>query len=238
MSIFSRKISMLDSGLLQGFTDHHSHLLPGVDDGFETAESSLEALDFMQQAGVAEIWLTPHIMEDVPNRTADLKQRFGEFEAAYTGGIVLNQAAENMMDSLFNQRWEARDILLLNGNHPLIETSYFRPPMEMQGLIGEMLNSGFRPILAHPERYKYMEQSDYDELKELGIIFQLNLGSIAGSYSPATKEKAEWLLQKGYYNLMGSDIHNLSFYQHTVSTPLSKKTIDRMRQIPNHLENL
>lgn len=238
MSIFSRKISMLDSGLLEGFIDHHSHLLPGVDDGFETAESSLEALDYMQQAGVAEIWFTPHIMEDVPNRTADLKQHFETFNAAYMGSIRLNQAAENMMDNLFNERWEARDLLMLTGNHPLIETSYFRPPMEMQGIIGEMLNSGFRPILAHPERYKYMEQSDYDELKELGVIFQLNLGSIAGSYSPTTKEKAEWLLQKGYYNLMGSDIHNLPFYRHTVNAPLSKKTIDRLRLIPNHLEDL
>ncbi len=227
---------MLDSGLLQGFTDHHSHLLPGVDDGFQTAESSLEALDCMEKFGVAEIWLTPHIMEDVPNATAALKQHFQEFSAAYEGSIRLNQAAENMMDSLFVERWEARDLLMLSGNHPLIETSYFRPPMEMKGLIGEMLNNGTTPILAHPERYKYMEQSDYEELKSLGLIFQLNLGSIAGSYSPTTKEKAEWLLEKGFYDLMGSDIHNLPFYLHTVNTPLSKKVIDRLRLIPNQLQ--
>lgn len=105
----------------------------------------------------------------------------------------------------------------------------------MRGLIGEMLNAGLRPILAHPERYKYMEQSDYEELKQLGLLFQLNLGSIAGCYSKHTKEKAEWLLENGYYDLMGSDIHNLRFYNHTINEPLPKKVIEAMRQIPNQL---
>ena len=175
--IFSRKKSILESGLLDGFTDHHSHLLPGVDDGFQTADLTLEALRTMEQAGVADVWLTPHIME----------------------------------------------------------TSYFRAPIEMRGLIGEMLNAGLHPILAHPERYKYMEQSDYEELKQLGLLFQLNLGSIAGCYSKHTKEKAEWLLENGYYDLMGSDIHNLRFYNHTINEPLPKKVIEAMRQIPNQL---
>lgn len=77
--IFSRKKSILESGLLDGFTDHHSHLLPGVDDGFQTADLTLEALRTMEQAGVADVWLTPHIMEDVPNTVGALKQRFEEF---------------------------------------------------------------------------------------------------------------------------------------------------------------
>ena len=68
--IFSRKKSILESGLLDGFTDHHSHLLPGVDDGFQTADLTLEALRTMEQAGVADVWLTPHIMEDVPNNAS------------------------------------------------------------------------------------------------------------------------------------------------------------------------
>ena len=62
--------SILESGLLDGFTDHHSNLLPGVDDGFQTADLTLEALRTMEQAGVADVWLTPHIMEDVPNTVA------------------------------------------------------------------------------------------------------------------------------------------------------------------------
>ena len=72
-------------------------------------------------------------------------------------------------------------------------------------------------------------------VKQLGLLFQLNLGSIAGCYSKHTKEKAEWLLENGYYDLMGSDIHNLRFYNHTINEPLPKKVIEAMRQIPNQL---
>ena len=233
--LFSKKQSILDSGLLQGFTDHHSHLLPGVDDGFQTATDTLEALRVMEDAGVADVWLTPHIMEDVPNTVEGLKKRFNEFSAEYNGGVRLHLAAENMMDGIFTERWKQRDILMLGDASPLIETSYFRAPIEMRGLIGEMLNAGLRPILAHPERYKYMEQSDYEELKQSGVLFQLNLGSSAGCYSKHTKEKAEWLLSNGFYDLMGSDIHNLRFYNHTVNEPLRQKIIDAMRQIPNQL---
>lgn len=233
--IFKKRQSILDSGLLQGFTDHHSHLLPGVDDGFQTAEDTLEALHAMEQAGVAEVWFTPHIMEDVPNDTADLRRHFDEFKASYTGGIKLNLAAENMMDNVFAIRWEERDLLMIADKHPLVETSYFRAPLEMRGLIGEMLNAGLSPILAHPERYKYMEQSDYEELKQIGVLFQMNLGSIAGCYSKHTKERAEWLLTNGFYDLMGSDIHNLRFYNHSITTPLSMKIIDKLREIGNRL---
>ena len=226
---------MLDSGLLDGITDHHSHLLPGVDDGFQTEADTLKALSFMESIGVREVWMTPHIMEDVPNTTAHLKERFAEFAPKYEGSIKLNLAAENMIDNLFVERWEQQDVLKLGELHPLIETSYFRAPIEMLGLIGEMLNKGLRPILAHPERYKYMHEGDYEDLKRRGILFQLNLGSIAGCYSPHTKEKAEWLLSKGYYDLIGSDIHNLHFYEHTINTPLSKKVLERMRQITNRI---
>ena len=163
--IFSRKKSILESGLLDGFTDHHSHLLPGVDDGFQTADLTLEALRTMEQAGVADVWLTPHIMEDVPNTVGALKQRFEEFSATYNGSVRLHLAAENMMDGIFAERWRQRDILMLGDSHPLIETSYFRAPIEMRGLIGEMLNAGLHPILAHPERYKYMDcPKPYPEL--------------------------------------------------------------------------
>ena len=108
--IFSRKKSILESGLLDGFTDHHSHLLPGVDDGFQTADLTLEALRTMEQAGVADVWLTPHIMEDVPNTVGALKQRFEEFSATYNGSVRLHLAAENMMDGIFAERWRQRDI--------------------------------------------------------------------------------------------------------------------------------
>ena len=79
-----RKKSLLKSGFLEGFTDRHSHLLPGVDDGFRTMEETLDALEYMESAGVSEIWLTPHIMEDIPNTTADLRNK-----STWRNGIYL-----------------------------------------------------------------------------------------------------------------------------------------------------
>ena len=70
-----RKFSILESGILEGGTDWHCHILPGVDDGVQTMEKSLEVLDFYEQTGIREVWLTPHIMEDCPNETAALKDR-------------------------------------------------------------------------------------------------------------------------------------------------------------------
>ena len=76
MGLFNRTVKVADSGLFQGRTDWHCHILPGVDDGFKTMQDSLAALALYERAGILEVWLTPHVMEDIPNTTAFLKERF------------------------------------------------------------------------------------------------------------------------------------------------------------------
>ncbi|MDD6668024.1 MAG: capsular biosynthesis protein, partial [Bacteroidales bacterium] len=71
---FSRKTTLCKSNLLGGAIDCHTHLLPGVDDGFRKADDSLAALARMESTGVRTVWLTPHIMEDIPNETDDLRR--------------------------------------------------------------------------------------------------------------------------------------------------------------------
>ena len=108
---FRKRISLRDSGIFEGFTDFHSHILPGVDDGVQTMEESLAILREYESLGVQAVWLTPHIMEDIPNTTAHLKARFSELQAAYTGSVRLYLAAENMLDNLFLERLERNDVL-------------------------------------------------------------------------------------------------------------------------------
>ena len=109
---FSRRTDA--AGLLDpGFTDWHCHVLPGVDDGVRTMAEALEVLEEYGRRGVAEVWLTPHIMEDIPNTTAALRERFSELQAAYSGPVRLHLAAENMLDSLFEERLESGDLLPL-----------------------------------------------------------------------------------------------------------------------------
>ena len=211
--IFSHPIN----SYLTGFTDHHSHILPGVDDGVKKMEVSLNVLEKYEQLGIAEVWCTPHIMEDIPNTTEGLRQRFAELCEAYKGPIKLNLAAEYMMDGLFEERLEQNDLLTIGheGNQLLVETSYYTPPMDMDQILIQIKRKGYHPLLAHPERYVYMNKERYHELKADGIRFQLNLSSMAGAYGPEAKQKARWLLRKNYYNFAGSDLHsirNISFW--------------------------
>ena len=198
------------SSLLSNFTDHHSHILPGVDDGVKKMEVSLKVLERYEQLGIAEVWCTPHIMEDIPNTTEALRARFAELCEAYQGPIKLHLAAEYMMDALFEERLSQGDLLSLGdqGNQLLVETSYFTPPMDMDSILLRIKQKGYYPVLAHPERYVYMDRERYKELKNKDIRFQLNLSSLAGAYGSEAKDKAHWILKHNYYNLAGSDLHS------------------------------
>ena len=102
--LFKKKYALVDSGILQGMTDLHSHLLPGVDDGSPDTASSLEMLAWMEALGIRKVWFTPHVMEDFQNNSSRLEQVFQTFQQAYTGPIELNLASEYMLDVFLIQR--------------------------------------------------------------------------------------------------------------------------------------
>ena len=239
---FSKKTTIAESGILRGATDHHSHILPGVDDGVESMDEALRILATYEKAGVKELWLTPHIMEDIPNTPDKLLARFAELQVAYTGSITLHLAAEYMIDnhlrSLLSNannklrptlegRWHEQsevtegsdhlqgkrvkeNSLLPIGkkqNHLLVETSYFNPPMRLHETLRQIKSLGYHPLLAHPERYMYMDEEEYIRLHQEGVKFQLNLPSICGGYGNTVKKRAQWLLKKGLYDVIGSDTH-------------------------------
>ena len=229
---FSSKYNLLQSGIFNGWTDCHSHILPGVDDGIQSVKDSLAILTMYEQMGVKKVWLTPHIMEDCPNTPEKLKVRFEELESAYQGKIELSLSAENMMDELFVKRLE-QGILMPYGdnqNELLIETSYVQPPMGMEGILRDMRKAGYIPVLAHPERYLYMDAEKYENIKEMGVKFQLNVTSLIGAYGKQVKERAEYLLNEGYYNYSGSDAHSYHAIQRAFEhKSLKKDTISVIR---------
>lgn len=216
---FQKKQTLAESGILRGMTDYHSHLLPGVDDGVQTVEESLAILRLYEQLGIREVWFTPHIMEDIPNTTAGLRSRFEQFQKRYTGNIRLHLAAEYMLDNLFKERLAHRDLLPIGeeGNHLLVETSYFNPPMDLYGMMEKIKSVGFIPVLAHPERYTYMGEKDYHRLKEAGVMFQSNLPSLVGGYGSPVKKKVEELHSKAMINLYGTDTHTFSSFNRIIS---------------------
>ena len=188
-----KRISLKESGIFEDFTDCHSHILPGVDDGVQTLEEGVEG-------------------------------RFAEPQAAYSGPIKLHLASENMLDNLFEERLEKNDLLPLgkNSDHLLVETSYFNPPMGLNNILLRIKAKGYYPLLAHPERYIYMGESDYQRLKDMGVKFQLNLPSLVGIYGKSVQKKAKQLLKHTMYDMVGSDLHTLTqcslFNEHCMSS--------------------
>ena len=222
---FRKIASLRESGMFKGFTDWHSHILPGVDDGFKKLEDSLRMLSIYEKEGMKRVWLTPHIMEDYPNTPEKLRTRFEELKLAYTGPIELRLAAEHMLDSLFQERIEKGEVLPIgeNGEFLLVETSYINPPFGMEEMLESVVSHGLRPLLAHPERYRYMEENDYYRLKDQGVLFQTNFVSLVDGYGDQARKKAEWLLKEGLVDVTGSDVHRVEFFERFAGESARKK---------------
>lgn len=232
---FTKRTVLEKSGIFQEFIDWHSHILPGVDDGVRSMEESLQILSRYEELGIKEVWLTPHIMEDIPNTTDELRKKFKELTLSYRGNIALQLASENMLDNLFEKRLAADDLLPLGkeGRYLLVETSYFNPPVDLKNVLLRIKAKGYFPMLAHPERYRYMDDNNYRELKTLDVKFQLNLSSLSGAYGTTARKKAQMMLKKGYYDMCGSDIHSASFMKSMLCGKYLYKEIKQIRNILN-----
>ena len=233
MWFLNDKVTVRDCGLLEDFSDCHCHLLPGVDDGVGKVDETLRILRVWEKAGVKEVWLTPHIREDIPNEPNERRQRYEALKEVYQGPIVLRLAAEHMMDGLFSRRLVADDVLPIgtSGTCLLVETSYYIPPMNMEVIIDRIKKEGYDPLLAHPERYQYMEKNDYRFWKDKGVLLQLNLPSLTGAYGQDVQRKAEWLLRENMYDYCGTDTHSMQQVEYFMEGTMSKKAVKKIRRI-------
>ena len=232
---FLYKKSIAQSEILDNFTDYHSHILPNVDDGVKSVEEALAVLDSYQKLGVKRVVFTPHIMEDYPQNSAQfLRSKFEEFKRLYTGEIELSLGAEYMLDTKFEKHLDSGDLLTIVDNYILVETSYMSPPINFIELLKTIQSEGYFVVLAHPERYRYMQNDDYKQLKNIGVLFQLNLLSIVGAYGKGAEQKAKRLLHSGCYDFVGTDIHNLEFQLNVFNRrKLSKKDINGILHLKN-----
>ena len=216
---FSKKQTLEESGFFRDFTDWHCHILPGVDDGVQSMDEALQILAEYERLGVKEVWLTPHIMEDIPNTTEKLKMRFAELKTTYQGSVMLHLASENMLDHLFEERLEKNDLLPIgkDGRHLLVETSYFNPPMGLNNILLRIKAKGYYPVLAHPERYLYLNEDDYQRLKSMNVQFQLNQFSLFGLYGKEVQKRAKMLRRKGMFDYTGTDFHKIEILHNALS---------------------
>lgn len=233
----------LPDGIFQGAVDVHNHLLPGVDDGFPTAERSLEALKLLEQHGVEKMILTPHFMKDYPgNNRANIMAQFEDFKekASLVSKIELRLAGEYMLDACFLDHFKQGFLTLdTAGKHVLCETSYLMYEPNGTEMIYEIMLDEYQPVMAHPERYEYAERHNYFRWKDKNYKFQLNLLSLSGAYGGNAVAKSRFLLKEGLYDFVGSDMHGLENYQRFYSKiRLNKKETEQLERLLDNNKKL
>jgi len=193
----------------------HSHLLPGIDDGSPDLATSLQLIRGMSELGYTKLVTTPHIMWDMYKNTPEvISNKLDLLRAAVQAeglNIEINAAAEYFLDDhVAGLLKNNKPLLAVSGKMVLVEFSLAQPSMSLKDILFEMQMQGYQPIIAHPERYIYLERNKdfYDELKDIGCLFQLNLLSLISYYGKSVQELAQYLIKKGYYDLVGTDLHN------------------------------
>ena len=195
--------------------DMHSHLIPGIDDGSPDLETSLKLIRGMMELGYSKLITTPHIMWDMyKNTRADIVQKLDLLRNAVKEekmDIELAVAAEYFLDDHVAELLKNNEPMLTFGeNMVLVEFSMAHPPMSLKDILFDMEMHGYLPVIAHPERYIYLEGAKefYQELKDIGCRFQLNLLSLGNFYGRSAHELANYLIKKEFYELVGTDLHH------------------------------
>jgi len=167
------------------------------------------------QMGYDTLIATPHVMADIHrNDRHTIQQAYEQLRQATDEDPSLPNlrfAAEFMMDEGFGQLVKHDALIpLADDQYLLVETPYLHRPLNLESYIFTLRAVGYIPVLAHPERYHYLfdKPAEYERLKELGCLFQVNLLSLMGYYGKLEKEAATWLLESGLVDLLGTDLHH------------------------------
>jgi len=236
ISFFSKNTYLVD--MLDGFIDIHNHLLPGIDDGAQSVEESINLIKGLAEFGIQNFIATPHIMynyhdndsKTIGNALILLQNRLS---ALQMNAIEFSAGAEHMIDSNFEKILENDLIMPLGKNHLLVEMSYLQPPLNFDEAIKAVTSKWLFPVLAHPERYGFLHNrfKKYDQFKTQNILFQLNLLSLGGYYGQEVNKMGIKLLEKGMIDFIGSDVHNIAQLNELKKVVLSKKILKLIKPI-------
>jgi tyrosine-protein phosphatase YwqE len=215
MFFFGKKKATQSVDLSWIGADMHSHLIPGIDDGSPDVATSLELIRGLHRLGYKKLITTPHVLWEVfPNTTQIITDGLAALKEAVAAegiAIELQAAAEYYIDEHFEEELKNKTPLLpIYRNAVLVEFSMITAPLDLLQVLFEMQIQGYQPVIAHPERYIYLAQRKqfYDELKEAGCLFQLNLLALTGYYGRPVQELADYLLKQNFYSFVGTDMHN------------------------------
>jgi protein-tyrosine phosphatase len=223
-------------------TDIHSHLIPGVDDGSQSMDESIELIKELGNIGIKKIISTPHISGDMyPNTSGDLKKGWEEVRSEIAKqkiDIDFQLAAEYYVDENLMEIIEKDDILYFGDKYVLLETNFINQTTKLfNKVVFDLQLKGYKAVLAHPERYTYLWNSFalYEELKAKDIFFQINIGSLVNFYSPQAKNAAAKLIEHNLVDMIGTDLHRIE-HMEAIHTSLNSPYMQKIHAL-NLLNN-
>lgn len=214
MLFFTKRKTVLRDLIPENHVDIHSHLLPGIDDGARSIEDTLQLVQSLKSFGFTEFITTPHTFSNFWNNTKEsIQMKEAETQKILLENNISNPfraASEYMMDDAFVSLFQNGQLLPLKDNLVLVEMSYINAPIQLYDILFDLQVAGYKPLLAHPERYLFYHNnfSEYLKLKNAGCQFQLNLLSVVGYYGKEVADTAQKLLTKGLIDFVGSDVHH------------------------------
>ncbi len=242
IKLFQGNLNPIAADLSRVGVDMHSHLLPGLDDGSPNMETTLFLLQRLVELGYKKAITTPHVMFDLYRNTPELIK---EAEKNVRDEIAKNQiniefeaAAEYLIDEGFEGILAKRKLLTFGNNFLLVELPYSAEPPNLGNILFDLKIKGYNVVLAHPERYSYWHQNydKYENLKDAGILFQLNAHSVTNFHSKDIHKIASWLVKKQMIDFLGTDLHGkryLSLLEKAARNPLLRDLLNSGK-LKNH----
>ncbi|MEM6737157.1 MAG: CpsB/CapC family capsule biosynthesis tyrosine phosphatase [Bacteroidota bacterium] len=237
LQIFQKKNFLIDH--LSGLVDIHNHILPGIDDGAKTTEDSIALIEALGQLGINRFICTPHIMhhyyENTPKSISKANSELQKALKDQNIQVHIDIAAEHMVDDNYETLLDSNTIMPLGPSHVLVEMSYLQASINFDYAMERTIQKQLFPILAHPERYVYFHKKPkkYAAFKEEQIAFQMNLLSIGGYYGKEVQKMTLSLLDKGFYDFVGTDVHRMQHVKALKEIKLSNKTLDVLLPVIN-----
>lgn len=223
--------------------DIHSHFIPAIDDGSKSVEDSIAMIKALHELGYKKFITSPHIMSDYYRNTPEIilngLTKVREALVKEQIPVTIDAIAEYYFDFDFEQKIGKEPLLTFGKNYLLFEISYVTPPENLHHVVFKMQTNGYTPVLAHPERYNYWHgQFDkYEQIKDWGVLLQLNLNSLTGHYSESTKVIAKRMIDEDMIDLVGTDCHHIG-HVNLLSSILTDEHLHKLIAKPNLINKL
>ena len=239
-NIFRKSKPKLSEIIPNGFIDIHSHVLPGVDDGAKNLDESESLIFQMNDMGFSKIIGTPHTYPGLYENTNEtIKQSYSSLKKLKTN-VILDYASEYMLDHSLISKAKQKSLLTIKNNYILVEMSFISAPINLFEILFELQMEGYSPIMAHPERYRFIggDIDFYKKLKIKGCKFQINLLSTTNHYGRDIMKISNRLINEDLIDFVGSDIHNQQHIDSFKSDHRRYKIgIDKIDKLQKLMEN-